>query len=224
MKNFGWLVALVGCCASCMLTACGGGGGTTSTPPPVTTYVLTVNSAAPASGVAITVSPADNSSNANGSTSFTRTYNSGTVITLTAPTTAGGNKFSAWTGCSSTSTVTCTVTLNAATTALATYAPPAVSTVTVTPGTTTATIGTTLQFSAAVAGAAVTSNAVTWAVAAPSGSSLSPGDISTSGLYTTPYPAPATVTVTATSTQDATVSGTAIVTLTPPAATSGPAL
>ena len=40
-------------------------------------YVLTVNSTNPASGVAITVSPADNNSASNGTTAFTRTYNSG---------------------------------------------------------------------------------------------------------------------------------------------------
>jgi hypothetical protein len=44
------------------------------------------------------------------------------------------------------------------------------------------------------------------------------------GIYTTPYPASATVTVTATSTQDATKSGSVTITLSQPAATTGPAL
>jgi hypothetical protein len=53
---------------------------------------------------------------------------------------------------------------------------------------------------------------------------MSPGTISASGLYTTPYPAPATVTVTATSTQNSNVSASVTVTLTAPAAVAGPAL
>jgi hypothetical protein len=65
---------------------------------------------------------------------------------------------------------------------------------------------------------------VTWSLAGPSGSSLSPGTPTSSGLYTTPYPAPATVTVTATSTQDTSKSDSATVTLTAPAAAAGPAL
>jgi hypothetical protein len=65
---------------------------------------------------------------------------------------------------------------------------------------------------------------VTWSVLGPPGSVLSAGSISTSGLYTTPYPAPATVSVIATSTQDTSKSGSATVSLNPPAAGSGPAL
>ena len=204
------------------LAGCGGGSTVTNNPPP-TTYLLTVNSTTPASGVAITVSPADNSGASNGSTSFTRTYNAGTAITLTAPATSGGNKFSSWSGCTSASTATCSVTLNANTTVTANYTAAAVTSVTVTPNPATATIGGSLQFSAAVAGSNVTDSSVTWSVAA-SGTSLSPGDISTSGLYTTPYPAPASVTVTATSNQDSTVSGSVTVTLAAPAAAGGPAL
>jgi len=92
------------------------------------TFVLTVNSADPASGVAIGVSPADNNSASNGTTSFTRTYKSGTSVTLTAPTTSGSNTFTSWTGCASASTVTCTVTLGANTVVTANYAaPPTIS-------------------------------------------------------------------------------------------------
>ena len=184
-----------------------------------TPYTLTVNSATPNSGVAITVTPADNNTLTNGTTSFTRTYSSGTAVTLTAPTTAGGNNFSAWTGCTTANTVTCNVTISANTTVTATYAVP---TVTVTPNPATATIGAQLQFAATVNGTA--STAVTWTVAAPSGSSLSPGTISSAGLYTTPYPAPATVTITATSTANTSQYGSTIVTLSPPAVSAGPAL
>ncbi|MGA9667685.1 MAG: glycoside hydrolase family 44 protein [Terracidiphilus sp.] len=192
---------------------------TYAAPPPPTTYVLTVNSTTPNSGVAITVTPADNNSSANGTTSFTRTYNSGTAVTLTAPTTSGGNNFSAWTGCTTTSTVICNVTMSANTTVTATYAVPAV---TVAPNPATATIGAQVQFSAKINGTA--STAVIWTVTAPTGSSLSPGTISSSGLYTTPYPAPATVTVIATSTANTTQSGSVAVTLSQPAVATGPAL
>ena len=76
---------------------------------------------------------------------------------------------------------------------------PAVTSVSVTPST-PVTIGSSQQFTANVAGTGTFSNTVTWSIAAPSGSSLSPGTLSSSGLFQTPYPAPATVTVTATST------------------------
>jgi hypothetical protein len=182
-----------------------------------TPYTLTVDSASPSSGVAVTVTPADNNAASNGTTSFTRTYNSGTAVTLTAPTTAAGNNFSAWTGCTTTSTVTCNVTIGANTTVTATYVVPAVA---VTPNPATVTIGIPLQFSAAVNGTA--STAVTWTVTAPAGSSA--GTISSSGLYISPYPAPATVTVTATNNADNTQSGSATVTLAPAATAAGPAL
>ena len=199
------------------LSACGGGGGSTSTPPPATTYTLTVNSTNPASGVAMTVAPADKNGSANGSASFTRTYDSGTSVTITAPASAGSHTFSSWTGCTSAATVTCKVTMNANTTISAAYNSPAIS---VTPN--TAVIGTQVQFNAALP-TGVTGG-VTWSVAAPSGSALSPGTISAAGLYNTPYPAPATVTVTASSTADITVTGSVTVALSQPAASSGPAL
>ena len=106
------------------LTGCGGSSSSAPPPPPPTTYVLTVDSTNPASGVAITVSPADNNSAGNGTSSFTRTYNSGTTVTLTAPATSGSNTFSSWTGCTSASTVTCTVSMTANTTVTANYATP----------------------------------------------------------------------------------------------------
>lgn len=200
-----------------VLTACGGGGGTSSNPPPVTTYVLTVNTTNPATGVSITVAPADNNGAGNGSASFSRTYNAGTAVTITAPASAGTHTFSSWTGCATASTVTCNVTINANTNITAAYTSPSI---TVTPN--TAVIGTQVQFNAALP-SGVTGN-VTWSVAAPSGSSLYPGAISVSGLYNTPYPAPATVTVTATSAQDTTVTGSAMVALSQLAASNGPAL
>jgi uncharacterized protein YjdB len=103
-----------------------------------------------------------------------------------------------------------------------TAAAPTITGVTVTPS--TATIGTTQQFTANVSGTGAYNHSVTWAVSGPSGWTGSIGSIGSSGLYMTPYPAPATVTVTATSVGDTSVSGSATVSLQPPATTAGPAL
>ena len=67
---------------------------TVPAPPPV--WTLTVSSSNPASGVAVSVSPSDNNGQGNGTTGFTRSYNGGTVVSLTAPSTAGGNTFQKW--------------------------------------------------------------------------------------------------------------------------------
>lgn len=194
------------------ISACGGGGGTST--PPVTTYTLTVNSTNPSSGISIAVSPADANGASNGTTGFARTYDSGASVTLTAPSSSGTKTFSAWSGCTSVTTTTCNVTLSANKTVTAAYASP---TITVTPSGSSATIGTQVQFSASV-------SPITWSVASPTGSTLSPGTISSTGLYTTPYPAPATVTITATSTADTSVIGTTTLTLAAPTVAPGPAL
>ncbi|MGO9340842.1 MAG: glycoside hydrolase family 44 protein [Terracidiphilus sp.] len=99
---------------------------------------------------------------------------------------------------------------------------PTVTSITVTPS--TATIGSQVQFAAAVTGTGNYSSAVSWSVAVPAGSQLSAGTMSATGLYTTPYPAPPTVTVSATSTEDPSVVGNTTVTLSPPATAAGPAL
>ena len=111
---------------------CGGGGRGTNVTTAPTTYLLTVNSATPASGVPISVAPADNNGASNGTTSFTRTYNAGATVTLTAPATAGPNAFTSWSGCATASTTTCTVTLNANTSVTAAYAAPLTHVLTVT--------------------------------------------------------------------------------------------
>jgi len=99
---------------------------------------------------------------------------------------------------------------------------PTITAISVTP--TTATIGTQVQFVATVTGTGSFNTAVTWSIAAPSGSTLSAGTLSATGLFTTPYPAPPTVTVTATSVGDPTKSGSATVTLSQPAPSTGPAI
>ena len=165
----------------------------------------------------MTVTPADVNGSANGSASFTRTYNSGTSVTIAAPATAGSHTFTSWSGCTSATIETCKVTMNANTTVMATYTSPSI---TVTPN--TAIIGSQVQFNAPLPSGVT--GGVTWSVAAPPDSTLNPGTISAQGLYSTPYPAPATVTVVATSATDTTVNGSVTVALSQPAASNGPSL
>ena len=135
-----------------LLAGCGSGGGgsTTTNNPPPTTYTLTVNTLNPTTGVSMTVAPADNSGAAGGSATFTRTYNPGTAVTVTAPATVGSNTFGSWSGCTSTATETCQVTMNAGTTITATYkTTPAV---TVTPATPAITSAQPLSVSISVSG------------------------------------------------------------------------
>jgi len=190
------------------------------------TYVLTVDSAAPSSGISINVTPADNNGAASGTTAFTRTYNASTTVSLTAPISDGSYSFVSWTGCTSNpSPSICDVAMSANTTVTATYNEAAVQSISVSPS--TATIGgTPVQFVATVTGTGAYSSGVTWSLSCPACGSLSAGTLTSSGLYTTPYPAPATVTVTATSTMAGftNVSGSATVALNPPATASGPSL
>jgi hypothetical protein len=195
---------------------------------PAVAYTLTVNSAAPSSGIAISpVSPADNNGASSGTTPFTRSYYSGTQVTLSAPFSDNSYSFVSWSGCASTSGsggINCVVNMSANTTVTANYNEAGISSITVTPS--TATIGAQQQFTATVHGTGSYSSGVTWSLACSSCGSLSPGTLSASGLYTTPYPAPASVTITATSTMTGftNVSGSATVALNPPTTASGPAL
>lgn len=88
-------------------------------------HTLTVSSTNPSSGVAISVTPLDNNGLSDGSTQFTRTYSSGAQVTLTAPAIAGGNTFSGWAGCDSTSGPACAITMSADRTATANFVTPA---------------------------------------------------------------------------------------------------
>jgi len=191
-------------------------------------YTLTVNSAAPSSGISISpVSPADNNGASSGTTPFARSYPSGTQVTLSAPLSDNSYSFVSWSGCASTSGaggINCTVTVNANTTVTANYNQPGISSITVAPS--TATIGVQQQFTATVHGTGSYSSGVTWSLGCPLCVGMSPGTLSATGLYTAPYPAPASVTITATSTMSGftNVSGSATVALSPPATASGPAL
>ncbi len=94
-----------------------------------TTYTLTVKST-PDTGANVIVSPNDNSGNGNGTTNFTRTYDEGTTVSLTAPSTNNGNDFSGWTvdGTTYTSqTISVTMNSNHTATAVYTSSPPVIS-------------------------------------------------------------------------------------------------
>jgi cytochrome c len=93
-----------------------------TTPP---RYTLTVASVNPSSGAAVTVTPNDVNGAGSGSTQFTRTYNSGTSVSLTAASTAGGNTFQKWqkNGVDAGVNAATSVTISANTTMTAVYAP-----------------------------------------------------------------------------------------------------
>lgn len=192
--------------------------------PPPPTYTLTVNSSNPSSGVAVAISPVDNNGGGDGSTFLSRVYNPGTQVTVTAPQAVGISAFTSWAGCTSVVALSCNVTMSSNATVTVNYKPNAVTGVSVTPASPTVLVGAAQQFAAHVTGSGSFGTDVTWAVAGPGGYSGDVGTIDANGLYVTPYPAPANVTVTASSKSDSTVLGTATVTLTKPAATSGPAL
>ncbi len=63
--------------------------------PTTPTYTLYISST-PVTGVGITVSPTDKDGYGNGSTNFTRTYDSGTIVTLEAPPSVNGSYFAKW--------------------------------------------------------------------------------------------------------------------------------
>jgi hypothetical protein len=91
------------------------------------TYDLTVNSLNPDSGISITVTPLDNENQGNGTTSFTRTYDEGTNVTLTAPAAnSGQDPFLEWrrNGAFYSSNRTVQVTMNADHTMTAVYQTP----------------------------------------------------------------------------------------------------
>lgn len=89
----------------------------------VPTRILTVTSSNPASGVTITVSPADRNGNGSSTTQFSRIYNHNTVVTLTAIPVVAGNNFQKWqrNGVDWATTQNTTVTMDAAYTMKAVY-------------------------------------------------------------------------------------------------------
>lgn len=221
--------------AACVLglNGCGGGsGGGTGTCSgascPVSSYTITVASTNPASGVSITYGNALNSLVAQQSTSFSLTESSGTTMYFGAPTTAGGNNFSSWSGCTSASGANCTVTVGSNVSITANYVTPVAPAVTVTPS--ASTITTAQALSVTVAVAASTGGATpTGSVVLSSGSYTSSAATLSGGSAAISIPAGSlatgTATLTATYTPDSassvaykTSSGTGSVTVNAPPA------
>jgi hypothetical protein len=136
---------------SLLIAACGGGNSVVAK-----TYVLTVNSSNPETGVQIGVTTPGNNTTTHDTTSFSHTYAAGASFALTAPALVGANTFSSWSGCAAQAAATCTVTLTADTTVTASYQTPMMSTptVTVTPSSSNITTRQTLTVTVAVAGPA----------------------------------------------------------------------
>ena len=130
-----------------------------------------------------------------------RAYYSGTQVTLSAPLSDNTYSFVSWSGCNSTSGsggINCNVTVNGNTTVTANYNQAA-----------NYVDHRNAEHRDDRRAAAIHSDGerhrqllsgVTWSLTCSSCGSLSPGTLSATGLYTTPYPAPASVTITATST------------------------
>jgi Glycoside hydrolase family 44/Bacterial Ig-like domain (group 3) len=222
--NFGWMAG------------CGGGGGSSQAPPPslvapTITVTPAANSITTAQDLNVAVSvtgpagdptPTGSVTLSSGSySSAATTLSSGNAnIKVPAGSLAAGTatlsaKYSPDTAANIYSTASGTTSVT-----VKTGSP--ITSITVSPN--TATIGKQQQFAADVQGTGSFSTTVTWSVSCSSCGSLSPGSISSTGLYDTPYPAPATVVITATSTQDTTASGSVTVTLSAPATAAGPAL
>jgi hypothetical protein len=122
--------------------------------PSLSQYGLTVASVNPTGGVTIGVSPADvNGAGTTGSqtqqTGLQLIYNSGTTVTLTAPTSTSG-AFVAWTGCDSVTGTVCTVDMTGQKSVQVEYT--GVSSVTIVPSTLTVASGSGVQIPAVVNG------------------------------------------------------------------------
>lgn len=129
-----WLSGPLGYGAAvAILFGCAGSSSkTVAVPPNSTTYVLTVNSTQPASGINVAVNPADVTGSGTGTTSFNRTYASGTQVSVKVPASALGNTFASWTGCPVATASLCTLTVTSNTVLTANYAPPPVPVYTLT--------------------------------------------------------------------------------------------
>ncbi len=161
-------------CASLLLTGCGGGNGGGGTCQgascPVQSYTVSVASTNPASGVSISYGNSLNNLVTTGTTPFQLTESSGSTMMFSAPATAGNNNFSGWTGCSSASGATCSVTVSGNVTITANYVAAVAPTVTVTPSSSSITTGQTLSVAVTVAG--------------PTGAATPTGSVAlTSGTY-----------------------------------------
>jgi hypothetical protein len=87
-----------------------------------TTHQLNVQSS-PDTGASVTVSPDDIDGFGNGTTNFSRTYNEGTTVSLTAPSTLNTRNFEKWTldGADYSTNLSISVSMNSSHTAVAIY-------------------------------------------------------------------------------------------------------
>ena len=87
-----------------------------------TTHQLNVQSS-PDTGASVTVSPDDINGFGNGTTNFSRTYNEGTTVSLTAPSTLNTRNFEKWTldGADYSTNLSISVSMNSSHTAVAIY-------------------------------------------------------------------------------------------------------
>lgn len=115
----------------CMVaTVCGVGTGCRKAskagqaPEQTSMYTLTINTTNPTKGVAIVVTPNDINGTGNGISPIERTYETGTTVTITAPSTVGQSKFDSWDGCTLAITETCTVNMSGDTVINAVYEVP----------------------------------------------------------------------------------------------------
>jgi len=146
LTAMGWVAG-----ASLLIASCGGGSAAK-----FTSCLLTVNSSDPSTGVSIGLTSPGNNQTSYLTTSFSQTDDFGASFALTAPAIVGSSVFSSWSGCASTSTVTCAITLNADTTVTANYLTPVMTTPTVTVTPSPASVTTRQAFSVAVAVAGTT--------------------------------------------------------------------
>jgi hypothetical protein len=87
-------------------------------------FTLIINTTNPTKGVMIVVTPNDINATGNGISPMERTYEMGTTVTVTAPSSSGPNKFDSWDGCTLAITETCTVNMSADTVVNAVYEVP----------------------------------------------------------------------------------------------------
>ncbi|MEI6077838.1 MAG: DUF6531 domain-containing protein, partial [Verrucomicrobiota bacterium] len=101
----------------------------------ITIYTLNITSSNPGSGVYVYVGPNDTQGRADGNTAFSRTFASGTSVTLIAPLSASGNNFQKWqlngSDYSFSTTINFTLSGNYTMTAVFVAAPPVTHTLTI---------------------------------------------------------------------------------------------
>jgi hypothetical protein len=125
MGSKSWVAVLCIVATACGLaTGCRKVDRVAQAPDHTSMYTLIINTTNPTKGILITVSPNDINATGNGMSPIERTYEAGTTVTITAPTTSGNSKFDSWDGCTLAITETCTVNVSADTVVNAVYEVP----------------------------------------------------------------------------------------------------